>query len=281
MCSEAVYLVARELIRQDEIYAAIWVILQFDICGREQDVECLFPADIVQSGGEYALVFGVSARGETVKTGRDQGAVIEQPWVGRLVMALAERTPVGARIFPLTQEGFRRRWAAALTSLGLPFRPPHALRHTAAAEAIFQKRLSLEQVRRRGRWKALSSVQRYTKTHDIVNYKGSMDPQLLAEGEQLLKDLPKHFQTELGSRPGELSAALACAVGGEVQTSTTCTTADGEGGNLVKRTVAELRAMCRSKNLAVTGKKADLIERLRGHNVADGDDSCEDGWEGR
>ena len=156
MCSEAVYLVARELIRQDEIYAAIWVILQFDICGREQDVECLFPADIVHSGGEYALVFGVSARGETVKTGRDQGAVIEQPWVGRLVMALAERTPVGARIFPLTQEGFRRRWAAALTSLGLPFRPPHALRHTAAAEAIFQKRLSLEQVRRRGRWKALA-----------------------------------------------------------------------------------------------------------------------------
>ena len=68
MCSEAVYLVARELIRQDEIYAAIWVILQFDICGREQDVESLFPADIVQSGGEYALVFGVSARGETVKT---------------------------------------------------------------------------------------------------------------------------------------------------------------------------------------------------------------------
>ena len=56
-----------------------------------------------------------------------------------------------------------------------------------------------------------------------------MDPQLLVEGEQLLKDLPKHFKTGLGSRPGELSVALACAVGGEVQPSTTCTTADGEG----------------------------------------------------
>ena len=49
----------------------------------------------------------------------------------------------------------------------------------------------------------------------------------------------------------------------------------------LEQAVAELRAMCRSKNLAVTGKKADLIERLRGYNVADGDDSCEDGWEGR
>ena len=48
-----------------------------------------------------------------------------------------------------------------------------------------------------------------------------------------------------------------------------------------QQTVKELRATCRSKNLAVTGKKADLIERLRGYNVADGDDSCEDGWEGR
>ena len=108
-----------------------------------------------------------------------------------------------------------------------------------------------------------------------------MDPQLLAEGKLLVKDLPKNFQKELGGRPGELSAALACAVGGEVQTTPTCSAPDGAGGNLAKRTVAELRAMCRAKALAVTGRKADLIERLRGYTVADGDDSCEDGWEGR
>ena len=54
-----------------------------------------------------------------------------------------------------------------------------------------------------------------------------MDPQLLVEGEQLPKDLPKNPWTELGGRPGVLSVALACAVGGEAHPSTTCTTADG------------------------------------------------------
>ena len=197
------------------------------------------------------------------------------------MIALAERTPEGARIFPLTQEGFRRRWTAALNNLGLPYRPPHAMRHTAAAEAIFQKRLSLEQVRRRGRWTALSSVQRYTKTHDIVNYKGSMDPQMLAEGEFLVADLAKNFQRELGARPDELPGTLAGALSGAAPASPTCSAPGGAGGNLARRTVVELRAMCRAKALAVTGRKADLIERLRGHTVADGDDSCEDGWEGR
>ena len=103
MCEEAVFLIAQQLLRKAEPYAAAWVLVQYDLFGREQDVECLFPADVVQSEGQVAVVFGVSARGETVKTGRDQGALIERPWVGRLLLALADFAAPGARIFPLTQ----------------------------------------------------------------------------------------------------------------------------------------------------------------------------------
>ena len=128
--------------------------MEFDICGREQDVDCLFPADIVQPGGaakQLLVCYACSGPGPT-----------------------EECQHCGCR--------FCRR---CLVKEGTCF---------------------------------------------LCHFRtGSMDPQLLVEGEQLLKDLPKHFKTELGSRPGVLSVALACAVGGEVQPSTTCTTADGEG----------------------------------------------------
>eukprot|EP00974_Lingulodinium_polyedra_P056182 5403423-Lingulodinium_polyedra.AAC.1 len=75
---------------------------------REQDVEQLYPADCVSDGSRLAVVFGVSVRGETVKTGRDQGAVVERPWVAALLGALAAAARPGARVFPMTQDALRR-----------------------------------------------------------------------------------------------------------------------------------------------------------------------------
>ena len=48
--------------------------------------------------------------------------------------------------------------------------PPHSIRHSGPSEDLSQNIASLETVRRRGRWKALESVQRYTKTFALVRF---------------------------------------------------------------------------------------------------------------
>ena len=42
---------------------------------------------------------------------------------------------------------------------------PHAARHTGASRDITEGYRTLEQVMKRGRWKALNSVHRYAKSH--------------------------------------------------------------------------------------------------------------------
>eukprot|EP00972_Heterocapsa_arctica_P110581 16282724-Heterocapsa_arctica.AAC.1 len=56
--------------------------------------------------------------------------------------------------------------------LGLSFAgPPHAIRHSGPSEDLARQRCSLEEVRRRGRWKGMDSVQRYTKTFALTRFR--------------------------------------------------------------------------------------------------------------
>eukprot|EP00959_Pyramimonas_sp_CCMP1952_P104129 2176508-Pyramimonas_sp.AAC.1 len=64
-----------------------------------------------------------------------------------------------------------------MTRLGLShLGTPHNMRHTAAGEFAAHGG-TLESCRRRGRWASLSSVQRCTKTHKIVEARASLSPQ--------------------------------------------------------------------------------------------------------
>lgn len=67
-------------------------------------------------------------------------------------------------VFPFTPAEYRNKWWLAVEALKLTnIGPPHWLRHSGPAADIATSRRDLEQVRRRGRWAAMSSVQRYTK----------------------------------------------------------------------------------------------------------------------
>jgi hypothetical protein len=54
--------------------------------------------------------------------------------------------------------------------------PPHNIRHSGPSEDLQNNVASLETVRRRGRWKVLESVQRYTKTFALTKFRSRMPP---------------------------------------------------------------------------------------------------------
>ena len=52
-------------------------------------------------------------------------------------------------------------------------------------------RRTLEEIRRRGRWVSQKSVQRYTKTHVLVERESIMSDEQLKRGKNLWENLPQ------------------------------------------------------------------------------------------
>ena len=97
------------------------------------------------------LVLGESFRGESVKTGHNQGVVIRRGWIVDIFLALKDEAN-GGKVFPFGQERLRQAWHRTLRSRGLDFAgPPHSIRHSGPSEDLARGRSTLELVRRRGR----------------------------------------------------------------------------------------------------------------------------------
>ena len=146
--------------------------------------------DVAIHDGTVSFMLGVSGegRGERVKTGFNQGVVLDSLSLAREWTKKLARTPPGSCVFPFTPLTFYKEWFAALRALGLSEEwPPHALRHAGASRDVEMKTRTLEEVRRRGRWKTLDSVQRYTKTFALVRARAAMPKEILAKGTELAK----------------------------------------------------------------------------------------------
>ena len=213
-CREVVALVATDMLRHGDFEAGFLVLLSYDLFAREQDWVFLRAEDVAGDGAAVSLLFGRRERGERSKTGFMQGAVVGSPFIGSVVEHLASlRDPVDP-LFDLGQGAFRRLWWAALERLGLQrVGPPHRLRHTGAGEFV-SRGGSLEQARRRGRWAALGSVQRYTKTHFVVRSRASLTEAQRREGERFWVSIEASVVACLpkaGPRDGPVLAALRWA----------------------------------------------------------------------
>ena len=144
--------------------------------------------DVYFDESEVVIILGVAERGERVKTGRNQGIkidakVLQAEWKARKLLLRPEDA-----FFPFSPEHFRRRWHAAKAALGWSWGgPPHHLRHAGAARDIEKKLRTLEEVRIRGRWKHLESVQRYSKTYLYNRVLSELLPHLLARGQELAR----------------------------------------------------------------------------------------------
>ena len=211
MCEEALLAVAIWLVEGGETLAGCWVLCQYDVYGREQDMEMLNGSDISFDNKVMSLTFGESSRGESVKTGFNQGAIVRRGVVVDIFLALRQRSP-SARVFDISQQRMRMLWRKACLALGMSFcGPMHTIRHAAASEDVARSRSSLENVRRRGRWKHMSSVQRYTKTHALAKFRARMPQTVRAKGEAIGKDIRKALIAALLRSPeakSPLSKAL-------------------------------------------------------------------------
>ena len=186
MAEEAIYAIFITMLQAGLIIEAIWVLTQYDAYAREQDIEGLRVADISFFDGFASLEFGVSQRGESAKFATNQGVIIRRGAVTDMLLALRSTAPPNGRIFPITQANFRMAWHRVCRQLGLAWAgPPHRLRHSGPSEDIARERASLESVRRRGRWKAMKSVQRYSKTSMLVKFRARMPLTTLSLGERV------------------------------------------------------------------------------------------------
>ena len=159
-----------------------------DCYWRQGEWERLRRQDVSDDGVNIAFILGVALRGERVKTGHNQGVIVDSPVLAaEWRQKLADLEP-GQRIFDFTQQEFLVAWRSLAKELGVSVGPPHDLRHSGAARDALAGRRSLEEIRRRGRWAALSSVGRYTKTFLLVRARAALPAALLREGARLAKE---------------------------------------------------------------------------------------------
>ncbi|CAK0895131.1 unnamed protein product [Prorocentrum cordatum] len=166
---------------EEAIYAiAIYMIEQGRyveaVCGRRAGRPVLGPGPWRGGGG-----------GET---GAGQGAVARRGSVANLVLGpRGFRASKDEELFGIDQVRFRKLWN----------------------QDTARGRASPEQVRRRGRWKALSSVQRYSKTFALTQFRARMPEVVWESGMRAGRDLKAEILGALLRRPfpsGSLPEAI-------------------------------------------------------------------------
>ena len=152
-----------------------------------------------------ALVFGDRTLGEAVKTGSDQGCVVQREWLASWLIRFRDARIAEGHIFmfDLSTEQFRVQFTTMQRLIGLDAVTPHCLRHAGAAAMLEQDPTALQLVKRRGRWSSDRSLKRYTKTHILVALRGNLPPALLTLGQLFIANP----ESELArARANDLSA---------------------------------------------------------------------------
>ena len=133
------------------------------------------------------LFFGASLRGESAKTGRNQGVRLDYPHsVERLRSRLRTASSPSDRVFPIKLEQYRKWWDWAAARAGVS-ESPHSCRHTGASHDLASGYRTQQQVMRRGRWLADKSIARYAQTHKWVAAIARQNKAVRARGAAILR----------------------------------------------------------------------------------------------
>ena len=160
---------------------------------RQQDMAQLRAVDVTEVRPSQerpwttvALQFGVSARGERAKSGTDQGVIVDWDEVARRLLEKKGKLKPLDKMFPMAQQQFHKWWYAAGQALGLELPPPHSLRHAGPSRDAFLHIRDLNEIQKRGRWEALSSVKRYSKPSWYAAVLARTPEAVMAAGEKIL-----------------------------------------------------------------------------------------------
>jgi integrase len=180
--------------RPDAACASDMIEMALDTYAREQDMVNLRVCDIMDDpeADVMMLKFGASHRGESSKTGRDQGVRVDWPHTRRILRRRCAGKKPDQKVFQLSAAVYRKWWHRAGDAVLGPAAagPPHSARHTGASRDLAQHYRDFSQIQRRGRWKTASSVQRYAKTLAFMEAVLRVPPAVKKEGDDILAGRP-------------------------------------------------------------------------------------------
>lgn len=180
--------------RSDAACASDMIETALDTYAREQDMINLRVCDIMDDpkADIMMLKFGASHRGESSKTGRDQGVRIDWPHTRRLLRLRCSGKKPDQKVFQISAATCRKWWHRAGDAVLGPAAagPPHSARHTGASRDLAEQYRDFSQIQRRGRWKTASSVQRYAKTHAFMESVLRIPQAVKSKGDDILAGRP-------------------------------------------------------------------------------------------
>jgi hypothetical protein len=169
-----------------------------DTYAREQDMVNLRVCDIMDDpeADVTMLRFGASHRGESSKTGRDQGVRVDWPHTRCILRRRCSGKKPDQKVFQLSAAAYRKWWHRAGDAVLGPTiaGPPHSARHTGASRDLAEQYRSFNQIQRRGRWKTASSVQRYAKTHAFMESVLRIPQAVRNKGDDILASRPPRLR---------------------------------------------------------------------------------------
>jgi len=195
---------------QGRLYEGVWVWAQHDVYGREQDLEQVTRPDIFidpLDDTKVALRFGTRSRGLSSKTGSDQAAQIDDPLIARTLARMRRQLKDGEPLFPFSQATMRKAWNEEQRRQGLSqLYKLHSLRHSKPSADAAAGRRSLEEIRRRGRWNQIKSVQRYSRSHALIMDLAGLSSEERASVAQLEDEYPAPLLHAVRRGPGRYGA---------------------------------------------------------------------------
>ena len=145
----------------------------------------------------HVLLLGPFELRKPTKTGVFDDAVPvdshESVWVGpALDKLLAQRQP-DDKLWSFSQTSFTKRFKLAVDELGLNHWcfTPRALRHSGPSRDRIEKRRSLAETQRHGRWREAKTVRRYEQASRALALLSDLEMQLLA----FLRHCAKHLSS--------------------------------------------------------------------------------------
>ena len=129
---------------------------------------------------------------DTIVLGDEASQRAGRGWVAALVAQLSKQGSAETALLDLTLPIWERAFQRAVVGLGLERLriSPHCLRHGAASSDFASKFRRLDELQRRGRWKAAASVRRYEKCGRLSGQVAMMSAELLDRAAVLSTTLP-------------------------------------------------------------------------------------------
>ena len=138
---------------------------------------------------------------------------VDDEFVARFMAVLRKMTRDDEKVFKFGPDAFRAVWRRSLDELGLSWvGPPHTLRHSGPSADVASGRRSLEEIRRRGRWLQMKSVQRYSKAHALTMHLARLPAGLKERGRMLMDNFANTFVERLAVCERSLAAPVTAAL---------------------------------------------------------------------